>query len=453
MMSSRVSRDDGPRPHGFAIAQTPMILFSHPTGNANVRETAHALNEAGLLAEFWTSVCWPPEHWLDRLLPRWLARELARRAFPQVRRDQLHCYPWIELGRLAMRELNLSRVLRHEVKRFSIDAVYRSLDSRVAAKLNHAPGIQGVYAYEDGALASFRTAKQLGLKTIYELPIGYWKCYRELMQEEAALQPEWAATMQGSGDSAEKRERKDEELALASDIVVASDYVRGTLQKAGRLAAQISVLPYGAPPAGPIIQAQNSVRNGKLKVLFVGGLSQRKGLSYLLQAVTRLGSKIELTLVGRRVAECRALDAALLVHRWIPSMSHGAVLEEMRRHDVLVFPSLFEGFGLVLLEAMSQGVPAITTPNTAGPEFIRDGEDGFIVPIRDAEAIVEKLEMLLLDRGRLAAMSHAARLKAAQHSWEKYRRRLAATVRQALLKEPAEPSAMPLPQLPECAPC
>ena len=116
----------------------------------------------------------------------------------------------------------------------------------------------------------------------------------------------------------------------------------------------------------------------------MGGLSQRKGLSYLLQAVKSLGSKIELTIVGRRVTECRALDAEFCVHRWIPSLSHGAVLEEMSRHDVFVFPSLFEGYALVILEAMSQGLPVITTPNTGAEHFVSNGEDGFIVPIRDA---------------------------------------------------------------------
>ena len=66
-----------------------------------------------------------------------------------------------------------------------MDAVYRALDSRVAARLPFTPHIRGVYAYEDGALASFHRARQLGLRTLYELPIGYWKCYRELMEEEA----------------------------------------------------------------------------------------------------------------------------------------------------------------------------------------------------------------------------------------------------------------------------
>jgi glycosyltransferase involved in cell wall biosynthesis len=101
----------------------------------------------------------------------------------------------------------------------------------------------------------------------------------------------------------------------------------------------------------------------------------------------------------------------------------------------MVFPSLFEGFGLVLLEAMSCGVPVIATPNGAAPDFVTDGEDGFIVPIRDPEAVAEKLEILVRDRDRLAAMSEAAMRTAARHSWTRYRERLVTTVRQTLAEQ------------------
>ena len=94
----------------------------------------------------------------------------------------------------------------------------------------------------------------------------------------------------------------------------------------------------------------------------------------------------------------------------------------MGRQDVLVFPSLFEGFGLVLLEAMSRGTTVITTAHTAGPDVLTDGEDGFLVPIRSAEAIRERLEGLVREPGRCRAMGEAARKKAAACSWEAYRR-------------------------------
>jgi starch synthase len=341
------------------------------------------------------------------------------------------------MGRLTARGLRLSRLIQHETGRFSVDAVYKALDSRVASRLQQDPDIDAVYAYEDGAWASFQMARKLGLKAIYELPIGYWRFSRELLEEESALEPEWATTLRGNRDSIEKLSRKDEELALANHILVPSEFVRKTLLGAAGVTAPISVIPYGAPTPLERREPQSST-DGKLKVIFVGALSQRKGLSYLLKAMERCKENVTLTLIGRKVGECRALDRALHLHRWIPSLPHAEVLEEIRRHDVMVFPSLFEGFGLVLLEAMSQGVPVIATTHSAAPDFLSDGDDGFLVPIRDAEAIVEKLELLLRDRSQLAEMGEAAIRKATLHSWQRYRESLVATVGQILGKSSTE---------------
>jgi glycosyltransferase involved in cell wall biosynthesis len=101
----------------------------------------------------------------------------------------------------------------------------------------------------------------------------------------------------------------------------------------------------------------------------------------------------------------------------------------MAEHDIFIFPSLFEGFGLVILEAMSQGLPVITTPNTGGPMIIKDGKDGFIVPIRDSQAIVDRVVKLAHDRERLSAMSLAAVRRAIALSWSKYEDTLSNTIK------------------------
>jgi alpha-maltose-1-phosphate synthase len=211
---------------------------------------------------------------------------------------------------------------------------------------------------------------------------------------------------------------------------VASTFTKSTLAE-GQHQRPVTVIPYGAPPI-----ATNEIVNGgtKLRILFAGSLGQRKGLSYALRAVELIGKEsCELTLLGRKAAEgCRPLDQAVRVHRWLPSLSHARVLLEMRRHDVLIFPSLFEGFGLAITEAMSQGTPVITTAHTAGPDIIDDGVDGFIVPIRSAEAIAEKLGLLARDRERLRAMKISAREKAQRHSWENYRRALVTMAREVM---------------------
>jgi starch synthase len=402
-----------------------MILLSHPIGNQNSRNAARALHEGDLLAEFWTSLAWNPVGIINHFLPTGIRTQLARRTFADLPLPRLRTAPWRELGRFAAPRLGLASLTRHETGCFSIDAVFRNFDRRVANRIRRMTDIAGVYAGEDFALATFEAARERGLSRIYELPIGYWRAAQMLYREEAELEPEWASTLGGLNDSAGKLERKDRELQAADLVFVPSSFTRDTLALLPGAMPTVHVNPYGAPP---VSQEQHlAARRGrkKLRVLFAGALGQRKGLSYLLAAVNRLGDSIELTLLGRKTSEtCAPLEAATKNHRWIPSIPHHEVLEEMERHDVLVFPSLFEGMALVVLEALSRGTPVITTAHSGGSDVIRHGVDGFIVPIRSPDAIAGHLENLISDRGLLAEMKREARITAMKYSWEAYRQRL-----------------------------
>jgi glycosyltransferase involved in cell wall biosynthesis len=255
------------------------------------------------------------------------------------------------------------------------------------------------------------------MRCCYELPIGYWRAGLEILSLERDRRPEWAATIDVERDSDEKRMRKDAELEAADHVIVPSDFVRDTLAAHPTLTAPVDVIPYGAPPPRlEILVARR--RATKLRLLFVGQLSQRKGISYLFEAMRRLHDEATLTLVGQKPdGECAALTDELKRHNWLGTVPHSRVLEIMAQHDVFIFPSLFEGFALVLLEAMAQGLPVITTRNSGGNMAVHDGADGFIIPIRDPEAIVRCVSLLADDRERLESMSRAALAKAAQMSW------------------------------------
>ena len=399
-----------------------MILLSHPTGNANVKALLTGLEQTNQLSLFRTTVAMEEADWYVNLLPQSVKQEFLRRNY-SLPRSKVSTHPLKELVRLAASKLGINFLTAHETGWASVDSVCKDIDRHVAEQLTknnkHQP-ISGVYCYEDIALYTFRAAKQLNLKCFYDLPIGYWRMGQIIQKEESELNPEWASTLTGNFDSTEKLARKDKELQLADVIFVASSFTQQTLQLAPKPHAPIKMITYGAPPVTGLRCQQQSQR--KLRVLFVGSLGQRKGISYLLDAINQLGKQFELTLIGRPTNLCRPLEKALKTHRWIASLPHQQILEEMSRHDVLVFPSLFEGFGLVILEAMSQGLPVITTPHTAGPDIISDSEDGFIVPIRSSKAIAQKLELLVSDRNLVLEMSRAAQLKAVQFSWESYGR-------------------------------
>lgn len=395
-----------------------MILLSHPTGNANVRGALRAFQGDECLAGFFTALGFTQER-LHKFPPL-LKRKLARRAY-DVSDSALHTRPLRE----AIRLLSGGRCM-------SVDAVYHDLDMHLARQIGKGvtPEVKAIYAYEDGAAASFEAAHQAGLRCIYEQPIGYWRAAHRILKEEAERQPAWAATLDALRDSPDKLKRKDRELRLAQHVITASSFTRQTLlDYPGRL-PPVSVIPYGSPAS--LISPQKRAA-GKLRVLYVGGLSQRKGLSYLFEAVDTMYGGLELTVMGRGTGvDCPALTKALSRHRYIETLPNPDVIALMRASDVLVFPSLFEGFGLVLTEALSQGIPIIATSHTAAPDLITDGREGFIVPIRSATAIREKLEMLLSDPERLAAMKQAAWERSQELTWDLYSQRLLSAVHRAI---------------------
>ena len=279
-----------------------VILLSHPTANQNVRQAAMAFLEAGLLEEFWTCVNWKKDGLLDRLaaLSARFQNELRRRSFPVELAPFIRTVPWRELGRQGAAQIGWEQLTRDEDALFSVDAVYRSLDRRVAQEVAASLTIKAIYAYDDGALDTFRAAKKRGIKCIFEHPTIYWRMVRQIQREEAELHPEWAPTLRALGDSEEKLARKDQELALADLVVTPSSFAKNSVALAPGLTAPVFVVPYGAGPVGA--HPNRGQKSGKLRVLFVGALSQAKGLGYLLEAVAHLERNIEFTLIGRRVS-------------------------------------------------------------------------------------------------------------------------------------------------------
>jgi starch synthase len=308
--------------------------------------------------------------------------------------------------------------------------VYRDLDGYVARSLRKYSGVRVVYAYEDGALHQFRQAHALGIHCIYDLPIGYWRANRKISAEEAELQPAWKGTLNALADSDAKCALKDQELELADTVIVPSTFVKNTLEMfPGK--KKIVVNPFGVPANVSAPRALTD-RDKPLRVLYVGSLTQRKGIAYLFEAIEKAGKAVTLTIIGRKVGQSDLLDKACLTHRWVSSLPHHEILAEMRQHDVFVFPSLFEGLALVQGEALSQGLPVITTPNSGGADILRDGVDGFIVPIRNSDAITARLLEFYEDRALLKQMSDAARERAIELDWKACKARTVAAVREAL---------------------
>ncbi len=407
------------------------VVVSHPTGNPNVRAVLRALWGSEQLHSFHTSLAVPHGIAGASLWPDAVRQELRRRVFDEIPSDRIRTHPYRELLRIAASRLGVQSLVRHEMGFASVDRVFQDLDAAVAHFLDRPdPEIRVIYSYEDGALLSFRAARKRGIKTIYDLPIAHWRTAWRVLSEERDLRPEWSSTLDGLADSEGKRARKDEEIALADRIVVASAFTKRSLtdEFGDRLA--IDVTPYGAPSPS-VIEPSRRATGEPLRIFYAGHLRQRKGVAYLFDAIQRVDFPIELRLAGPKPGQtCEALETNLADPRcrWLGAIPHATLLREMTRAHVFVFPSLLEGFGLVILEAMAAGLPVITTPHTAGPDCIAEGVDGFIVPIRQPDDIANRLAVLYDDEPRRYAMATAALAKAVRISWSRYEHQIAELV-------------------------
>jgi glycosyltransferase involved in cell wall biosynthesis len=303
----------------------------------------------------------------------------------------------------------------------------RRFERAVAAMVRAEPPA-AVYCCDSYALAAFDAAREVGARCILEQTIADQRTGLRLFREEAELHPEFAASLQlphlqrFAGHSAA-------EPAAADRIVAGSEFVRSTLADNGVDPARISVVHYGADT----VRFRPSARppRHKLRVLFVGQIGQRKGIKYLLEAHRRLGRRdLELVVVGDPVGDGAGLARYRDIFTHVPGVPHAEVYRCFQSADLFVLPSLFEGSARVTYEALASGLPVITTPNAGS--VVRDGVDGFIVPIRDVDALAENIARLADDQVLREQMGHSARARAEQFTWSRFRRGIARLVREEL---------------------
>jgi glycosyltransferase involved in cell wall biosynthesis len=211
-----------------------------------------------------------------------------------------------------------------------------------------------------------------------------------------------------------------------------------TLRAVEQLGVDLSARPHVvAYPAGDQFDscisdaeiARRATEPGPLRVLFLGNLIPRKSLHTLLAALDQIPSgACVLTVAGSESVDPRyvyairrQIDRQGLANRvrLLGSLHTNELADCLRSHHLLAVPSTFEGYGIVYLEGMGFGLPAIATTAGAAGEIITPGVDGFLVPPGDASALAQPLRFLAQDRLLLTAMSQAARRRyLAQPTWE-----------------------------------
>ena len=252
---------------------------------------------------------------------------------------------------------------------------------------------------------------------------------RKILEEELILAPAAKNSILHENElqySEDYLQQLSSESLLADNIVVASSFTRKTLTDHGVPDSKIKVIPYGID-ASKYFKRTVRPNNERLRIIFVGSMVQRKGLSYLLESVRRITARhIELVLCGRGFTDTNLINEYSDVHFVIKrGLSHVKLIEELHQSDLFVLPSLSEGFAQVILEAMSCGLPVLTTTNSCGPDILTEGINGWVVSVRSVDKLVEKLEWSILNKTTLFDMGNVAAQTARQYSWPKFRNQVA----------------------------
>jgi glycosyltransferase involved in cell wall biosynthesis len=316
-------------------------------------------------------------------------------------------------GRLPAMPTRWRRALAHQLTFAAERAVARRAGRLVA-------GAQAVVASYGTGRYAFEAVHRSGGRAILSYPIAHNGYQARLYAEEAEFAPEFAAALPRLDRlPREYSERLDAECALADRILVGSNFVLQSFVAMGFDARKIAVTPYGVDTMrfAPRLQPR---RDGVFRALFVGQIGQRKGMSYLFQGYQQFRRPdSELHVVGNYVAGRQVYDRFAHLYRYTSNVPQQALPALFHDADVFVFPSLVEGMPLVVLEAMACGIPVITTRHGA-EDIVRDGVDGFFVPVRDPGAIAMRLEQLYRDPALREQLGRNARERATQHTWELY---------------------------------
>lgn len=341
-----------------------------------------------------------------------------------VSRDRVQTFPWVRPLRMGLRHLPFG------VPEAVVDAIHElsvvTLDRYVARTL---PKSDIYVGHEAAGLISGVEAKRRGILYVCDRGCTHIAWRERILQEEnerLGLKPRRRPNTYA---------REIEEYEQADLIVVPSQFVFESFVAEGVAPERLAVVPYGVNLQR--FQPVASPAPDRFEVVFVGRISARKGVRDLLDGfhMAAVPNK-KLTLVGTIDSEVRELLSRDLAAENVVLRGHvpqPELKEILSRSHVFCLPSIEDGFGMAIGEAMACGCPPVVTHNAGGSLLVRDGENGFVVPMRDPKAIAERFERLAGDPILREAMGAAA-LASVQSlgGWESYGREMVEVYARAL---------------------
>ena len=334
---------------------------------------------------------------LQRLYSTWPWARLRREGLPH---DLVETFPALHMGELLASRAGLDRLAAHlgVANALAFDRWTLSRLQRFPQPPDALIGISG------SSLASGQWLQQHGGIFVCDRGSTHQRFQQDILSEEYAL---WGVDRPISDPRDTVREEAI--YAQADAITVPSSIALRSFLQMGVPPAKLHLIPYGVqidafhPTATP--------DPATFEVLFAGAAGLRKGVPYLLQAFANLRhSRRTLRIAGSIQPDLRDILARLPTANveFLGTVPRDRLVDLMSRSHALVLPSIEDGFGLVLSEAMACGCPPIASLHTGGEDLFTDGVEGFLVPIRDPAAITTRLQQLADSPALQRQMSAAA---------------------------------------------
>jgi glycosyltransferase involved in cell wall biosynthesis len=383
------------------------VTVSTPDLRPSLIGVLEGLAETGSISRLITTLAFaqdgPVTRFANRRSPR-LQALIRRRQIPPGLESYVECIPLGEVLRQFSGRAGFGDLVQHRVWMWAEPY----FDDRVAERLDDRA--QVLYGHEHACATSFDVQKRHGRLNALRQVNAHYQFLDAIQDEERDRYgsrdvSEWPAIV---ASRATVNARKQAEYELADLIVANSAFVRRTFLDAGVDARKVVVAPTGCPPALATCPRRDPA---KRIVLCAGHLSFRKGTPYLLDAWQRLNvapDRAELVLAGRNLLPERILAHIPSGVRRVGSLSAADLDRLYEQASVLVLPTLCEGLAHVIPEALSRGVPVITTPNSGAEGLVVDGDNGWLVPTRDADALADRLQWCFDHPDELQAMSERA---------------------------------------------
>lgn len=387
------------------------VIICHP-GTQYSHYLAIELYQHGYLSKFYTGIAFGNDHIvskLNRFLPKKISRQLKTRIIENL--------PDKFIKRNIANEL---RAIYKIKKGLNQEQVFfkrnKSFQENISDKALKSANI--VVGYDTSSWIIAKRCKNFGINFILDVSIGHPTSKNEIFKMLSEKYPDWSSQIQIKNQQLIDYERLENELATL--IATPSSFVKTTYIQNGIDKAKIHVNPFGTDTSYFKFHQKNPIE--KIKFLFFGSLTARKGLPLLLAVWEESKfDNAELTIAGfGELPDNYILPKNVIKRGKIAKEDRGKLFEE---HHIFVFPSNFEGFAQVQIEAAVCGLPIISTNNAGGSEIVEDGYNGFLINPEQEIELKNVINFFINNKEQIAIMSENQKNIISNFTWTAYGKR------------------------------